>query len=104
MKTLLSILLGFLTFLVFVLVKHYIPDADFSTNISVIEVKSQDQLQAENHVATYTIRCYDDNQECHYRVKIVMPENFGQVNQHIYFSNGTNMFAGSSELETRIKR
>ena len=86
-------------FLAFVLVGCEVPDADFSTSIPVVESKSQDKDQQKNHQALYTIRCYTNGKEI-YCIKILMPENFAQVNQHIYFSNGTNMFAGPMELES----
>lgn len=92
-----------LGFLALVLVGCGLPDADFSTSIPVVESKSQDKQQAGNHVALYTIRCYTNGRQF-YQVRIIMHENFAQVNQHLYFSNGTNMYAGPMEIETNTDR
>jgi hypothetical protein len=101
MKTLLITAIGLLAF---VLVGCGIPDADFVTNFPVVRNKTQDEIQQNNHVALYTIKCYDKGGRHYWTVKLILPENFAQVNQHLYFSNGTNMFAGSMELETNTKR
>lgn len=93
-----------LGFLALVLIGCEQPDADFSSDFPIIKSKSQNSDQAGMHIALYTIRCFNMQGRTDYQVKILMPENFAQVNQHLYFSNGTNMFAGPMELETNTKR
>ena len=100
MKTKLLILLGFLSLIT---AGCNIPDGDFRTQIPVVRNKTQDYLQQEKHVALYTVKCYNINGVNTYTVKLILPENFAQVNQHLYF-NGTNMFAGPVEIESNTTK
>ena len=101
MKTILLTLVGVLALM---LVGCDVPDADFVSYFPVVKSIIQSEDNQKNHEALYIISCFDKKGNYHYTVKIILPNNFAQIGQHLYFSNGTNMYAGPMELEKNITR